>query len=139
VTDADGILVSIITNRDLRFVAPSDFARRTVREVMTPMPLVTGPVGISREDAAALLGKNKIEKLPLVDEAGRLRGLITVKDFVKPEQYPDATKDDEGRLRVGAAIGFFGDAIDRAGALAEAGVDVLVADTPNGHARLLLE
>lgn len=139
VTDPDGILVGIITNRDLRFVAPSDFARRTVREVMTPMPLVTGPVGISREDAAALLGKNKIEKLPLVDEAGRLRGLITVKDFVKTEQYPDATKDDEGRLRVGAAIGFFGDAMDRAGALAEAGVDVLVADTANGHARLLLE
>ncbi|GHG45664.1 inosine-5'-monophosphate dehydrogenase [Flavimobilis marinus] len=139
VTDPDGILVGIITNRDLRFVAPSDFARRTVREVMTPMPLVTGPVGISREDAAALLGKNKIEKLPLVDEAGRLRGLITVKDFVKTEQYPDATKDDEGRLRVGAAIGFFGDAMDRAGALADAGVDVLVADTANGHARLLLE
>ncbi len=139
VTDPDGILVGIITNRDLRFVAPGDFAHRTVREVMTPMPLVTGPVGISREDAAALLGKNKIEKLPLVDDAGRLRGLITVKDFVKTEQYPDATKDDEGRLRVGAAIGFFGDAMDRAGALAEAGVDVLVADTANGHARLLLE
>src|SRR5690606_27534478 len=104
VVDPDGVLVGIITNRDLRFVPPGDFATRTVREVMTPMPLVTGPVGIAREDAAALLGKNKIEKLPLVDDAGRLRGLITVKDFVKTEQYPDATKDDEGRLRVGAAI-----------------------------------
>src|SRR5699024_1058978 len=76
---------------------------------------------------------------PLVDSDGRLEGLITVKDFVKTEQYPDATKDGEGRLRVGAAIGFFGDAFERAGALAEAGVDVLVADTANGHARLLLE
>jgi IMP dehydrogenase len=106
---------------------------------MTAMPLITGPVGISREDAAHLLGKNRIEKLPLVDNEGRLQGLITVKDFVKTEQYPDATKDGEGRLRVGAAIGFYGDAVDRARALAEAGVDVLVADTANGHARLLLE
>jgi IMP dehydrogenase len=138
VDDAD-ILLGIITNRDLRFVAPADFASRRVRDVMTPMPLITGPVGITRDDAAALLGKNKIEKLPLVDDGGRLRGLITVKDFVKSEQYPDATKDPEGRLMVGAAIGFFGDAWERATALAEAGVDVLVADTANGHARLLLD
>ena len=106
---------------------------------MTPMPLVTAPVGIARDDAAALLAKHKIEKLPLVDDAGILRGLITVKDFVKTEQYPDATKDGEGRLVVGAAIGFFGDAWERATALAEAGVDVLVADTANGHARLMLD
>lgn len=139
VVDADRRLVGIITNRDLRFVPPSDFGDRKVHEVMTPMPLITGPVGISREDAAALLGKNRIEKLPLVDADGRLQGLITVKDFVKTEQYPDATKDGEGRLRVGAAIGFFGDALERAGALRDAGVDVLVADTANGHARLLLE
>ena len=139
VVDEQGILLGIITNRDLRFVAPSDFAVRRVRDEMTSMPLITGPVGISREDAAALLGKNKIEKLPLVDDAGRLCGLITVKDFVKSEQYPDATKDGEGRLIVGAAIGFFGDALDRARALAEAGVDVLVADTANGHARLMLD
>ncbi|QIK84842.1 IMP dehydrogenase [Sanguibacter sp. HDW7] len=139
VVDGDRRLVGIITNRDLRFVPPADFSARKVHEVMTPMPLVTGPVGISREDAAALLGKNRIEKLPLVDADGRLQGLITVKDFVKTEQYPDATKDGEGRLRVGAAIGFFGDAMDRAGALRDAGVDVLVADTANGHARLLLE
>ncbi|MBI9114097.1 IMP dehydrogenase [Sanguibacter suaedae] len=139
VVDDAGILLGIITNRDLRFVAPADFAARRVRDVMTPMPLITGPVGITRDDAAALLGKNKIEKLPLVDDGGRLRGLITVKDFVKSEQYPDATKDAEGRLMVGAAIGFFGDAWERATALAEAGVDVLVADTANGHARLLLD
>jgi len=139
VVEADQRLVGIITNRDLRFVDHRDFETRRVREVMTPMPLVTAPVGIAREDAAALLAKHKIEKLPLVDEAGRLGGLITVKDFVKSEQYPASTKDDEGRLRVGAAIGFFGDAYERAGRLTEAGVDVLVADTANGHARLLLE
>ena len=139
VVDADRRLLGIITNRDLRFVDHRDFETRSVREVMTPMPLVTAPVGIAREDAAALLAKHKIEKLPLVDEQGRLGGLITVKDFVKSEQYPDSTKDDEGRLRVGAAIGFFGDAYERAGKLMEAGADLLVVDTANGHARLLLE
>ena len=139
VIDASGVLVGIITNRDLRFVAAADFARRTVRELMTPMPLVTGPVGISREDAAALLAKHKIEKLPLVDNAGRLRGLITVKDFVKSEQFPVATKDGDGRLRVAAALGFFGEAWERAAALAEAGVDVLVPDVANGQARLMLD
>jgi len=139
VVEADNTLVGIITNRDLRFVRPEAFASTHVREVMTPMPLITGPVGISREDAAHLLGKHRIEKLPLVDDQGHLQGLITVKDFVKTQQYPDATKDGEGRLRVGAAIGFYGDALDRARALAEAGVDVLVADTANGHARLMLD
>jgi IMP dehydrogenase len=123
VVDGDRTLLGIITNRDLRFVPPSEFATRRVREVMTPMPLVTAPVGISRDDAAALLAKHKIEKLPLVDAAGRLSGLITVKDFVKTEQYPDATKDDEGRLRVAAAVGFYGDAWERAQALVDAGVD----------------
>ncbi|WP_456787451.1 IMP dehydrogenase [Cellulomonas sp. P5_C5] len=134
-----GLLLGIITNRDLRFVPPGDFETRRVRDIMTPMPLVTAPVGIARDDAAALLAKHKIEKLPLVDEAGILRGLITVKDFVKSEQYPDATKDGEGRLVVGAAIGFFGDAWERASALVEAGVDALVVDTANGHARLMLD
>ena len=139
VVDEDAVLLGIITNRDLRFVRPSEFATRRVREVMTPMPLVTGPVGITSERAAEILARHKVEKLPLVDDAGVLRGLITVKDFVKSEQYPQATKDDDGRLRVGAAIGFYGDAWQRATALVEAGVDVLVADTANGHARLLLE
>ncbi|HJQ44047.1 MAG TPA: IMP dehydrogenase [Jatrophihabitantaceae bacterium] len=139
VVEAGGVLVGIITNRDLRFVAAADFERRTVREVMTPMPLVTAPVGISREDAAALLGKHKIEKLPIVDGDNRLRGLITVKDFTKTEQYPNATKDGEGRLRVAAAVGFWGDAWERATTLIEAGVDVLVPDTANGQARLLLD
>jgi len=139
VVEETGVLLGIITNRDLRFLAAADFATRTVRELMTPMPLVTGPVGISRDDAAALLAKHKIEKLPLVDDGGRLRGLITVKDFVKSEQFPLATKDTEGRLRVAAAIGFFGDAWQRATALAEAGVDVLVPDVANGQARLMLD
>jgi IMP dehydrogenase len=96
-------------------------------------------MGISSQDAAGLLRKHKLEKLPLVDDAGRLTGLITVKDFVKSEQYPHATKDNSGRLMVGAAIGYFGDAWERATALVEAGVDVLVCDVANGHARLLLD
>jgi IMP dehydrogenase len=139
VVDPDRVLLGIITNRDLRFVPAREWSTRTVRDVMTPMPLVTAPVGIGREDAAALLAKHRIEKLPLVDHDGHLTGLITVKDFVKSEQYPDATKDADGRLVVGAAIGFFGDAWDRATALVEAGVDVLVVDTANGQARLMLD
>jgi IMP dehydrogenase len=139
VIDSKDLLVGIITNRDLRFVPTSEWERRTVRQVMTPMPLVTAPAGISSDDAAALLAKHKLEKLPLVDDEGHLTGLITVKDFVKSEQYPLATKDAEGRLVVAAAIGYFGDAWDRVGALVEAGVDVLVPDVANGHARLMLD
>jgi IMP dehydrogenase len=135
----DRTLLGIITNRDLLFVPAADFPHRRVRELMTAMPLVTGPVGIGADDAAALLAKHKIEKLPLVDPDGRLSGLITVKDFVKSEQYPHATKDEEGRLRVAAAVGFFGDAWQRATTLVEAGVDVLVPDTANGQARLMLD
>src|SRR6476620_1685632 len=132
VVDGDGHPLGIITNRDLRF--ETDFSRR-VAEVMTPMPLVTAPVGVDKEVALGLLARNKIEKLPLVDEAGRLKGLFTVKDFVKTERYPHATKDASGRLRVGAAIGFFDDAWKRAMALVDAGVDLLIVDTANGHAR----
>ncbi|MCC2309687.1 IMP dehydrogenase [Cellulomonas chengniuliangii] len=139
VVDVKQRLLGIITNRDLRFVPPEEFPTRLVRDVMTSMPLVTAPVGIAREDAAGLLAKHKVEKLPLVDGAGVLQGLITVKDFVKSEQYPSATKDGEGRLVVGAAVGFFGDAWERVIALVEAGVDVLVVDTANGHARLMLD
>ena len=139
VVDADGTLVGIITNRDMRFVSEADKQKLTVREVMTPMPLVTAPVGVSADDAIALLGKHKIEKLPIVDGAGKLTGLITTKDFDKSEKYPDATKDDAGRLRVGAAIGFFGDAWQRAEALRDAGVDVLVVDTANGDSAGVLD
>ena len=139
VVDTDQRLLGIITNRDLRFVDPADYPSLLVRDTMTPMPLITAPVGIAREDAAAILARHKVEKLPLVDDAGRLRGLITVKDFTKSEKYPMATKDGAGRLVVGAAVGFFGDAWERVGALVEAGVDVLVVDTANGHARLMLD
>ncbi len=139
VVDADSHLLGIITNRDLRFVAVGDWERRSVREVMTPMPLVTAPVGISSDDAAALLAKHKLEKLPLVDDQGKLTGLITVKDFVKSEQYPLSTKDADGRLVVAAAIGYFGDAWERVRALVDAGVDILVPDVANGHARLMLD
>jgi IMP dehydrogenase len=110
-----------------------------VNEVMTAMPLITAPVGIARDDATALLRKHKLERLPLVDAQGRLAGLITVKDFVKSEQFPNASKDGHGRLLVGAAIGYFGDAWERATRLVDAGVDVLVADTAHGHVRLLLD
>ncbi|MGO1315848.1 MAG: IMP dehydrogenase [Cellulomonadaceae bacterium] len=139
VVDDAGVLLGIITNRDLRFVPGADYPTLRVRDTMTPMPLVTAAEGIERAAAAELLAHHKIEKLPLVDADGHLRGLITVKDFVKSEQYPLATKDGEGRLTVGAAVGFFGDAWDRVTALVEAGVDVLVVDTANGHARLMLD
>jgi IMP dehydrogenase len=139
VVDVDDRLLGIITNRDLRFTPVAEWATTKVDEVMTPMPLVTGPVGISREEATLLLRKHKRERLPLVDGEGRLGGLITVKDFVKSEQFPHASKDAHGRLMVGAAIGYFGDAWKRATTLVEAGVDVLVADTAHGNVRLLLD
>ncbi len=139
VIDKQGTLVGIITNRDMRFIDPAERATLRVGEVMTRMPLVTAPVGISRAAAAEIFNKHKIEKLPLVDASGKLTGLMTVKDFDKEEQYPNATKDDAGRLRVGAGIGFFGDAWKRAGELLEAGVDVLVVDTANGDSRGVLD
>ena len=139
VVNAEGTLVGIITNRDMRFVSEADKQKLTVKEIMTPMPLVTAQVGVSADDAIALLAKHKIEKLPIVDGDGKLTGLITTKDFDKSEKYPDATKDEAGRLRVGAAIGFFGDAWQRAEALRDAGVDVLVVDTANGDSAGVLE
>jgi len=139
VVDTDSRLLGIITNRDLRFTPVAEWATTKVDEVMTPMPLVTAPVGISREDATALLRQHKRERLPIVDDGGRLAGLITVKDFVKSEQFPQASNDGHGRLLVAAAIGYFGDAWQRATTLVEAGVDVLVPDVANGHARLMLD
>jgi IMP dehydrogenase len=139
VVDTDERLLGIITNRDLRFTPVAEWATTKVDEVMTPMPLITGPVGITRDEATRLLRQHKRERLPLIDEAGHLGGLITVKDFVKGEQFPDASYDAHGRLMVGAAIGYFGDAWQRATTLVDAGVDVLVADTAHGHVRMLLE
>lgn len=136
VIDADQILVGIITNRDMRF--EDDMGRR-VSDVMTPMPLLTAPVGVDPEDALRLLALHKVEKLPLVHPDGRLGGLFTVKDFVKSDKYPSATKDADGRLMVGAAVGVGPDAEKRAHALIDAGVDVLVVDTAHGHSRAVVE
>jgi IMP dehydrogenase len=136
VTGPDGLLLGIVTNRDIRF--ETDHSRR-VADVMTAMPLVTAPVGVARADAYALLREHKVEKLPLIDGAGRLRGLITVKDFTKSEKFPQATKDSAGRLVVGAAVGVGADAKQRSQALAEAGADFLVVDTAHGHSEAVLE
>ena len=135
VTDPDGTLLGIVTNRDMRWI--TDLTTR-VRDIMTPMPLITAPAGVSTVDALALLRQHKVEKLPLVDEKNRLKGLITVKDFTKSEKFPSATKDPKGRLVVGAAIGVGEDAKRRAQALIEAGVDFLVVDTAHGHAQAVL-
>ena len=139
VVDTDNRLLGIITNRDLRVPPVAEWATTKVDEVMTPMPLITGSIGITRDEATALLRQHKRERLPLIDEGGHLGGLITVKDFVKGEQFPDASYDAHGRLLVGAAIGYFGDAWQRATTLIDAGVDVLVADTAHGHVRMLLD
>jgi len=139
VVDEDNLLLGIITNRDLRFVPVAEWGSRLVGDVMTPMPLITGHEGIDRDEATRLLRQHKRERLPIVDDAGRLVGLITVKDFVKSEQFPHASYDADGRLLVAAAIGYFGDAWERATTLVEAGVDVLVPDVANGHARLMLD
>ncbi len=132
VTAPNGSLVGIITNRDMRFEVDHS---RPVRDVMTSTDLVTARVGVTAEAALGLLRRRKVEKLPLVDGAGVLRGLITVKDFVKTEQYPLATKDPDGRLLCGAAVGVGDDAWIRAMGLVDAGVDVLVVDTAHGHSR----
>jgi IMP dehydrogenase len=136
ITDAGGILVGILTNRDLRF--ETDTAQ-PVSALMTARDLVTAPVGTTLDEAEQILHRNKVEKLPVVDADGHLRGLITVKDISKRIEYPDATKDEQGRLRVGAAVGVGSDAVERAEALAAAGVDVLVLDTAHGHSSGVLE
>jgi IMP dehydrogenase len=136
VVDAAGVLVGIVTNRDMRWVADKSVR---VRDAMTPMPLITAPVGVTKDEAQDLLRRHKIEKLPLVDDTGRLRGLITVKDFAKSEQFPLATKDSAGRLRVGAAVGVGDDGYKRAKALIDAGVDVIMVDVAHGHNRAVPE
>ncbi len=135
VVDTSGSLVGIITNRDMRFEVDQN---KHVSEVMTKAPLITAREGVTADAALGLLRRNKIEKLPIVDGHGRLTGLITVKDFVKTEQHPLATKDSDGRLLVGAAVGVGDDAWVRAMTLAEAGVDVLVVDTAHAHNRQVL-
>jgi IMP dehydrogenase len=136
ITDASGVLVGILTNRDLRLETD---VGRPVAEVMTSRNLVTAPVGTTLDEANEILHRNKIEKLPVVDAEGRLKGLITVKDIRKRIEFPLATKDEAGRLRVGAAVGVGTDAFERAAALVEAEVDVLVVDTAHGHSAAVAE
>jgi IMP dehydrogenase len=136
VVEEGGTLVGILTSRDLRFETDLD---RSVEAVMTRSELITAPIGTSLTDAERILHRNRIEKLPVVDDEGRLRGLITFKDINKRRQYPNACKDEHGRLRVGAAIGAGPRDLDRARALVDAGVDVLVIDTAHGHAEGVLQ
>ena len=130
IVNGEGKLVGIITNRDMRFLTDMDM---DIGEVMTKDNLVTAPVGTTHEQAREILAKRKIEKLPLVDENGYLRGLITIKDIQKATKYPNSSKDERGRLLCGAAIGVTADVLDRAGALLSAGADVLVLDSAHGH------
>src|SRR4051794_32116959 len=136
ITDDGGRLVGILTNRDLRFEKDTSLP---VSAVMTSRDLVTAPIGTTLGEAESLLHRHRIEKLPVVDEHGVLRGLITVKDIQKRIEFPRATKDPHGRLRVGAAVGVGPDAIERAQALVEAGADVLVVDTAHGHSSGVVE
>jgi IMP dehydrogenase len=136
VVDHDHRLIGIITNRDLRFEPDED---QLVSEIMTRENLVTAPVGTRLEQAKKMLEKHKIEKLPVVDKAGVLRGLITFKDIQKKIRHPFACKDQHGRLRVGAAVGVKGETEERVGELTRAGVDLIVVDTAHGHSRGVLE
>ena len=136
IVDAAGKLVGIITNRDLQYEPNLD---QPIREVMTKERLVTAPVGTDLDEAERILARHRIEKLPVVDAAGLLRGLITVKDIFKRKQFPDANKDQHGRLRVAAAVGGSPEAKDRARALLDAGADALVIDSAHGHSEGVLQ
>jgi IMP dehydrogenase len=136
VVSETGILQGIITNRDIRFESNME---RKVSELMTSMPLVTAAVGTTSEVALDILRKHKVEKLPIIDGSGKLVGLITVKDFIKKDKYPNATKDSAQRLIVGAAVGVGNDAIERAEALVAAGVDFVVVDTAHGHSKSVID
>src|SRR3954464_3758264 len=136
VVDENGFLVGIITNRDLRFETRFDIP---VSEVMTPQPLVTVPVGTTLDEAKVRLQKHRIEKLLVVDDDGRLKGLIPVKDIQKAIRFPNAAKDDLGRLRCAAAIGATGDFLERAAALRQSRVDAIVIDTAHGHSSRVIE
>lgn len=131
-------LVGIITNRDMRFMTGEDFNQK-ISNVMTSEALVTAPVGTTLEQAQEILRKHRIEKLPLVDEKGTLKGLITIKDIEKAVEYPNSARDDQGRLLCGAAIGATADILDRVAALVEAGVDVVSLDSAHGHNSGVLE
>ena len=136
IVDHEKHLVGILTNRDLRF---ENNPNKVISEAMTSEGLITAPEGTDLEQAQAILGRHRIEKLPVVDADGRITGLITVKDINKKLKYPNATKDGQGRLRCAAAVGVGDDALERAGALVEAGVDLLVVDTAHGHSIGVIE
>lgn len=136
ITDEQGYLVGILTNRDIRFETNYD---RPIREVMTAENLITAPLGTTLDEAERILQKHKIEKLPIVDEQGKLRGLITIKDLLKLRQHPNATKDAKGRLVVGAAVGPLRAPVERARALYEAGADFIVIDSAHGHSEGVLQ
>ena len=138
ITDVDGLLLGIITNRDIRFCDASDFPK-SVTGFMTSSPLVTATVGTTLDEARAILQKHRIEKLPLVNDQGYLQGLITVKDIMKAKEYPRATRDQGGRLRVGAAVGVGPDLEERVAALVSAGIDLVVVDTAHGHTQGVLD
>ncbi len=132
----DGKLVGILTNRDLRFETEFD---RPVSEAMTRDNLITAPVGTTVDQAVEILKRHKVEKLPLVDEAFRLRGLITIKDILKAQKYPNSAKDEHGRLRVAAAVGVTNDTMARVAGLIDAGADMIVVDTAHGHSRGVID
>jgi len=134
ITDESGKLLGILTNRDVRFVEPYDYGK-SVREFMTPQPLVTASVGIGLNTAKALLQQYRIEKLPLVDDEGILKGLITVKDIQKAHDFPQASVDDQGRLLVGAAVGVGLDIEERVQLMVTEGLDLVVIDTAHGHSK----
>ena len=136
ICDGDGRLVGILTNRDMRFM--TDYSVR-IGDVMTHENLVTSHIGTTLDEAKAILMRHKIEKLPLVDDNGFLKGLITIKDIEKTVQYPNSARDSQGRLLCGAAIGATGDVLERAAALYEAGVDVLTLDSAHGHSKNILK
>jgi IMP dehydrogenase len=136
ITDSAGKLVGLLTNRDLRFIEKTN---APIADVMRRLPLVTAPVGTTLERAKELLQEHRVEKLPIVDGAGYLKGLITIKDILKKKDFPHATQDADGRLRVAAAIGVGGEAVDRAKALVEAGVDIIVVDTAHGHSQGVID
>jgi IMP dehydrogenase len=135
ITDPDGILVGMLTNRDLRFEAHHD---RLVSELMTAAPLITAPMGTTLEQAKRIFQQHKIEKIPVVDDQNRLTGLITYKDLMKVEDFPNSAKDRLGRLRVGAAVGIAADTLDRVEALRVVDVDVIIVDTAHGHSEGVL-
>ncbi len=138
VVDNEGKLVGILTNRDLRFIKATDY-HKPVSLFMTKDGLITAREGITLEEATDILQKYKVEKLPIVDEKGRIKGLITIKDIMKRKKYPNACKDSLGRLRVGAAVGTAEDTLERVSALINVGVDIIVVDTAHGHSKRVLE